>query len=202
LKKRLKVLVKGQDVAGEFYRRTFFGLFAYVTNRIPEISDEVYRIDAALCAGFGWEIGPFEMWDAMGVEDTLKAMETAGRKPAAWVSEMLAKGNKTFYKTENGKRKYYDIPSGTYKVIPGTESYIILDSLRETNKVWGNSGTTLFDIGDGVLNLEFHTKMNTMGGEVVAGINKAIEIAEKDFKGLVVGNQGINFRQEQIWLYF
>lgn len=193
LRKRLKVLVKGQDVAGDFYRRTFYGLFAYVTNRIPEISDELYRIDAALCAGFGWEIGPFEMWDAIGVEDTLKAMEAVGKKPAVWVSEMLAKGNKTFYKTEGGKRKYYDIPSGTYKVIPGTESYIILDSLRDSNKVWGNSGTTLFDIGDGVLNLEFHTKMNTLGGEVIEGINKSIDIAEKNYKGLVIGNQGANF---------
>ncbi len=193
LKDRFKVLLAGQDKAGEFYRKTFFGLFKYVSNRIPEISDELYRIDAAMSAGFGWAIGPFETWDAVGVEKTVKKMEEAGRKPASWVYDMLAAGHKSFYKVENGLRKYYDIPSKSYKVIPGTESFIILDNLRENKIVWENSGATLFDIGDGIVNLEFHSKMNTLGGEVVEGINKAITIAEKDFQGLVIANQGENF---------
>jgi 3-hydroxyacyl-CoA dehydrogenase len=195
LKDRFKVLLAGQDKAGEFYRKTFFGLFKYVSNRIPEISDELYRIDAALCAGFGWSLGPFETWDAVGVEKTVKKMEEAGRKPNQWIYDMLATGNKSFYKVEDGLRKYYDIPTKSYKVIPGTESFIILDNLRENkNKiVWENSGATLFDIGDGIVNLEFHSKMNTLGGEVVEGINKAISIAEKDFQGLVIANQGENF---------
>jgi 3-hydroxyacyl-CoA dehydrogenase len=194
LKDRFKVLLAGQDKAGEFYRKTFFGLFKYVSNRIPEISDELYRIDAAMSAGFGWAIGPFETWDAVGVEKTVKKMEEAGRKPAQWIYDMLAAGNKSFYKIENGIRKYYDIPSKSYKVIPGTESFIILDNLRENKKVvWENSGATLFDLGDGIVNLEFHTKMNTLGGEVIEGINKAITIAEKDFQGLVIANQGENF---------
>lgn len=193
LKDRFKVLLAGQDKAGEFYRKTFFGLFKYVSNRIPEISDELYRIDAALCAGFGWSLGPFETWDAVGIEKTVKKMEEAGRKPNQWIYDMLAAGNKTFYKVENGLRKYYDIPSRSYKVIPGTESFIILDNLREHKIVWGNSGATLFDLGDGIVNLEFHSKMNTLGGEVVEGINKAITIAEKDFQGLVIANQGENF---------
>jgi 3-hydroxyacyl-CoA dehydrogenase len=193
LKDRFKILLAGQDKAGEFYRKTFFGLFKYVSNRIPEISDELYRIDAALCAGFGWSLGPFETWDAVGVEKTVKKMEEAGRKPNQWVYDMLAAGNKTFYKVENGLRKYYDIPTKSYKVIPGTESFIILDNLRENKIVWENSGATLFDLGDGIVNLEFHSKMNTLGGEVVEGINKAITIAEKDFQGLVIANQGENF---------
>lgn len=194
LKERFKVLLSGQDKAGEFYRKTFFGLFKYVSNRIPEISDELYRIDAAMCAGFGWALGPFETWDAVGVEKTVKKMEEAGRKPAQWVYDMLAAGNESFYKVENGIRKYYDILSKSYKVIPGTESFIILDNLRENKKVvWENSGATLFDLGDGIVNLEFHTKMNTLGGEVIEGINKAITIAEKDFQGLVIANQGENF---------
>ncbi len=193
LKDRFKVLLSGQDKAGEFYRKTFFGLFKYVSNRIPEISDELYRIDAAMSAGFGWALGPFETWDAVGVEKTVKKMEEAGQKPAQWVYDMLAAGHKSFYKVENGIRKYYDIPGKTYKVIPGTESFIILDNLRENKIVWENSGTTLFDLGDGILNLEFHTKMNTLGGEVIEGINKAITIAEKDFQGLVIANQGENF---------
>ncbi len=193
LKDRFKVLVAGTDKAGEFYRKTFFGLFKYVSFRIPEISDELYRIDAAISAGFGWELGPFETWDALGLEKSIAKMEEAGKKPAQWVYDMLAAGNKTFYKVEDGKRKYYDIPSKSYKVIPGTEGFILLDTLRATKKVWGNAGATLIDIGDGIVNLEFHSKMNTLGSEVVDGINKSIGIAEKDFRGLVIANEGANF---------
>jgi len=192
LKERIKVLVKGQDKAGEFYRLTLSGLFSYVSHRIPEISDQLYKIDDALKAGFGWEIGPFEIWDTIGTKEALIMMEQAGKKPAAWVSEVIKSGE-GFYKTENGKRLYYDITAKSYKVIPGTEGFIILDNIRKTNKVWGNTGATLFDIGDGVLNLEFHSKMNTLGAEVVEGINKAIDVAEKDFRGLVIANDGANF---------
>lgn len=193
LKDRLKVLVAGKDKAGEFYRGTFYPLFAYSSNRIPEISDELYKIDDAMEAGFGWELGPFKKWDALGVADTVKAMEAAGGKPAQWVYDMLALGAESFYKLEDGKRLYYDIPSKSYKVIPGTEGFILLDNIRASHTVWKNSGTTITDIGDGILNLEFHTKMNTIGGEVIEGINKAITLAEKDYKGLVISNEGANF---------
>lgn len=193
LKQRMPVLFGGTDKAGEFYRTAFSSLFKYVSDRMPEISDETYRIDAAMQAGFGWELGPFEAWDAIGVNNALKVMEASGKKPAAWVYQMIEKGNTSFYKNENGVRKFYDISSGTYLAIPGADNFIILDNLRDSKVVWKNSGTTLFDIGDGVLNLEFHTKMNTIGGEVLEGINKAIDIAEKDFKGLVIGNDGANF---------
>lgn len=192
LSKRLPVLYNGKDVAGEFYRVTFNGLFKYVSNRIPEIADELYKIDAAVCAGFGWDMGPFEMWDALGVQTIITNMETTGQKPAHWVYEMLNDGITHFYKIENGVKKYYDISSKTYQTIPGSEKQILLDTVR-TNKVWGNSGSTLIDLGDGILNLEFHTKMNTMGGEVIQGILKSIEIAEKDFRGLVIANEGVNF---------
>ncbi|MFN8417101.1 MAG: 3-hydroxyacyl-CoA dehydrogenase NAD-binding domain-containing protein [Cytophagaceae bacterium] len=193
LKPRFKVLMSAPDKAGQFYKRTFLGLFKYVSNRIPEISDELYRIDDAMRTGFGWELGPFEIWDAVGVEKAIHWMQESGAAPAAWVTEMLAAGNKTFYKTENGKRLYYDIPTKSYKVIPGTESFIILDALRSNKPVWKNAGATLHDIGDGIVNLEFHTKMNTLGGEVVDAINKSIGLAEKDFRGLVIGNDGANF---------
>ncbi len=195
LNDRFKVLVKGKDVAGEFYRKMFAGLFQYVTNRIPEIADELYKIDDALKAGFGWEVGPFETWDAIGVRKGIEIMEAEGKKPAAWVQEMLDGGNESFYKVDGGKRKFYDIDSKSYKLIPGTESFIILENLRATegNIVWKNAGATLFDIGDGILNLEFHTKMNTLGAEVIEGINKAISIAEKDYRGLVIANEGANF---------
>jgi len=194
LRKRTKVLYAGTDKAGDFYRAIFHGNFEYCANRIPEISDEVYRIDQALSTGFGWELGPFETWDALGVAEVVKNMESSGSKPAQWVYDMLASGISSFYKSEGGKKYYYDIPSKSYKVIPGTESLIILDNIRKTSKVWGNSGTTLFDLGDGVLGLEFHTKMNSIGGEVIEGINKAITTAETEgWKGLVIGNQGQNF---------
>lgn len=192
-KDRLKVLIAGQDKAGEFFRITFGGLFSYISNRIPEISDEIYKIDDAIKAGFGWEIGPFEMWDAVGIEEGKNLILKNNKKVGAWVDSLLSSGAKSFYKNENGKKLYYDISSKSYKVIPGTESFILLDSFRSNNKVWGNAGATLHDIGDGVLNLEFHTKMNTLGSEVVEGINKSIEIAEKDFKGLVIANEGANF---------
>lgn len=193
LRQRFPVLLSGKDKAGEFYRSTFFGLFAYISNRIPEIADELYRIDEAVCAGFGWDIGPFEIWDSLGVEATLQQMKDAERKPAAWVDEMIASGNTSFYKTENGVRKFYDIVSKTYKPLPGSGEFIILDHIRKSSRVWSNSGATLHDLGDGILNLEFQTKMNTMGGEIIAALNKSIEIAEKDFRGLVVGNNAPNF---------
>lgn len=193
LKSRIKVLFAGQDKAGEFYRASFAGLFSYVSNRIPEIADEVYRIDAAMNAGFGWELGPFETWDALGVAEVVSAMKASGHEVASWVHEMLASGAKSFYIVENGQRKYYDINSKSYKTIPGTENFIILDNLRASRTLWKNSGTSIIDIGDGVLNLEFHTKMNTIGGEVLEGIHKAIDMAEKDYKGLVIANDGANF---------
>lgn len=192
LKERVKLLVQGKDKAGEFYRLTFSGLFQYVSNRIPEISDELYKIDDALKAGFGWELGPFEYWDALGVKESIALMEQLGNKPAAWIYE-FAKENTSFYKIENGVRKFYDIPSKSYKTIPGTEAFILLDNIRSTKTVWKNAGVTITDIGDGILNAEFHTKMNTIGGEVLQGVNKAIEIAEKDFQGLVISNEGTNF---------
>ncbi|MCW3072162.1 MAG: 3-hydroxyacyl-CoA dehydrogenase [Bacteroidetes bacterium] len=193
LRERMKVLLAGKDKAGEFYRTSFYGLFAYVSNRIPEITDELYKIDAAMNAGFAWELGPFEAWDALGVAETVKAMEAAGNKPAQWIYDMLASGATSFYKVENGSKKYYDIPSRSYKVIPGTESFILLDNIRGSKTVWKNSGATLTDIGDGIVNLEWNTKMNSIGAEVIEGINKSIAIAEKDFRGLVISNEGANF---------
>lgn len=192
LRDRFKVLLAGKDKAGDFYRDAFFGLFQYVTHRIPEISDELFRIDDAVCGGFGWELGPFETWDAVGVEKSIALMEAANYKPAQWVYEMLAAGNKSFYKVDGGQRKYYDIPSKTYKSISGRESFIILEN-RSENIVWKNPGARIYDLGDGVLDFSWHTKSYTLGSEVIEGLNKAIDLAEKDFRGLVVGHQGPDF---------
>lgn len=192
LRKRMPLLLSGTDRSAEFYRESFYSLFSYVTHRIPEITEDVFRIDQAIRNGFGWEIGVFESWDALGVTATLLKMKEGGFKVASWVDKMVAAGITSFYKTEQGKVFCYDIASQSYKAIPGTEQFILLDSKRE-NIVWKNSGCSLIDIGDGVLNLEFHTKMNTIGGEIVEGVNKAIEIAEKNYRGLVIANEGANF---------
>ncbi len=190
---RFKVLVGGKDKAGEFYRKNFAAMFAYVQNRIPEISDELYKIDDAMKAGFGWENGPFEIWDAVGVEKGIELMKAEGKEPAAWVVEMLAKGSSSFYSVKEGATYYYDVTAKVQTKKPGQDSFIILDNIRKTNEVFKNSGVVIEDIGDGILNCEFQSKMNTIGGDVLAGLNKAIDLAEKDFQGLVVGNQAANF---------
>ena len=193
LRERMKVFAKGSDKAGDFFRTSFFGLFEYVSDRIPEISDELYRIDDAMRAGFGWELGPFEVWDSLGVKEALKGMAKYGNQAAPWVKEMLDAGNNSFYKVVNGVKMYYDIPSKSYMAVPGTDDFIILDNIRDSKTIWKNSGTSIIDLGDGILNLEIHTKMNTIGGEVIQGINKALDLAEKDYRGLIIGNDGANF---------
>ena len=195
LKDRFAVLLADKTKAGEFYRKTILDGFRYVTHRIPEISDELYRIDAAICAGFGWEMGLFETWDALGIEKGLEMMATEGMKPAEWVNEMLASGAKSFYKKENGERLFYDIPTKSYKSQnsplngrgAGGEAFIILENLSD-NIVWKNAENSVYDLGDGILGLEFRSKMNTFGAGVIEGIQKSISLAEKDFRGLVIGN--------------
>ena len=190
---RFPILIKGKDKAGDFYRKNFAAMFAYVSYRIPEISDELYKIDDAMKAGFGWEHGPFQIWDAIGVEKGLEIMKAEGKTPAAWVNDMVASGNTSFYTVKDGATYYYDIDKKAQEKVPGQDSFIILDNIRKSNEVFKNSGVVVEDLGDGILNVEFQSKMNTIGGDVLAGINKAIDIAEKDFAGLVVGNQGANF---------
>ncbi|MET6991972.1 3-hydroxyacyl-CoA dehydrogenase/enoyl-CoA hydratase family protein [Sediminicola arcticus] len=190
---RFKVLVGGKDKAGEFYRKTFAALFAYVSHRIPEITDELYKIDDAMKAGFGWEHGPFQIWDAVGLEKGLEMIKAEGLEPAAWIDEMIAAGSTSFYAVKDGSTYYYDIPKKAIEKIPGQDAFIILDNIRKTKEVFKNSGVVIEDIGDGILNVEFQSKMNTIGGDVLAGLNKGIDLAEKDFQGLVVGNQAANF---------
>lgn len=189
LKERLKILNDAKDKTGEFYRNFHQHLFSYVAHRIPEISDELYRIDDAMRAGFGWELGPFEIWDTLGVENMIAQMKADHILIPSWVDEMMRGGNKTFYKSENGRRLYYDDQDMQYKPIPGSEGFIILDNFSD-HIVWKNKECTLYDIGDGVAALSWKTKMNTIGGDVLNGVNKSIEIAEKGFAGLVIANEG------------
>ena len=190
---RFKVLVDGKDKAGEFYRKNFAAMFAYVSNRIPEISEELFKIDDAMKAGFGWEHGPFQIWDAVGVEKGLALIKAEGLTAAQWVFDMVASGNNSFYTIENGATFAFDISTKKQLKIPGQEAFIILDNIRKSNQVFKNAGVVIEDLGDGILNCEFRSKMNTIGGDVLSGLNKAVDLAEQNFDGLVIGNQGANF---------
>ncbi|MGH2647963.1 MAG: 3-hydroxyacyl-CoA dehydrogenase/enoyl-CoA hydratase family protein, partial [Ginsengibacter sp.] len=192
LKQRLKVLIAGKDKAGEFYRAFHYSLFSYISHRIPEISDEIYRVDDAMKAGFGWEIGAFESWDALGVKETTAAMKAAGYNVAQWISDFIDAGNSSFYKIENSKRLYYDVSSKKYLPLPGGDSFIILSDLKEKS-VWNNSACNLYDMGDDVIGLQWNTKMGSIGSEVLEAMNKSISIAEEKYKGLVVANEGPQF---------
>jgi len=192
LKSRIKALCIGSDKAGEFYKQFHYSLFSYISHRIPEISDEIYRVDDAMKAGFGWEIGAFETWDVLGVAKTVEAMKANGYKVAAWIDDMLSTGATNFYKVENGKRLYYDVATKTYKALPGGESFIILNNYSD-KLVWKNSACKMYDIGNGVAGFEWSTKMNSIGGEVLEGLNKAISLSEEKFKGLVIANESANF---------
>jgi 3-hydroxyacyl-CoA dehydrogenase len=194
IRKRLVAVSKQTDKHGQFLKSLTYYVSSYVSNRIPEISDELYRLDDAMRAGFGWEIGPFEQWDAIGVENIATGLKAAGFKLAAWVDEMLAGGFKTFYTVENGVKKYYDIVSKSYKAIPGREAFIILDNYASQKPVWKNQDARIDDIGDGVLNISWSTKMNSLGGGVLEGINKAIDLAEaQGWTGVVLGHDYPNF---------
>ncbi len=191
--KRTKLLYKGKDKAGDFYRAIFQAVFQYITFRIPEISDELYKIDDGMKAGFGWEIGAFESWDAIGVKEVADDIKEAGGKIAPWVQNMLDTGIENFYRVKSGIRQYYDMDSGQYKDIPGQGGLVILSNITDDKVIWKNAGVTIKDLGDKILNVEFHTKMNTIGAEVIEGLNKAIDLAEAEYDGVVVYNEGQNF---------
>jgi 3-hydroxyacyl-CoA dehydrogenase len=190
--KRLKMLASGNDKAADFIRKFHFGLFSYVSHRIPEISDDIYRVDDAMRAGFGWELGPFESWDAFGVADTIAKMKAAGYSVAPWVEEMLSKGFQSFYKLENGKQLYYNVSQHAYSALPGSEAYLVMKNF-ENATLWTNGPCRLYHLGDDVVGLEWYTKMGTIGGEVLEAIQRSVAIAEEKYKGLVIANEGQNF---------
>jgi 3-hydroxyacyl-CoA dehydrogenase len=192
LKMRLQMLMQGTDKAGEFFRLFHYGLFSYISFRIPEISDEIYRVDDAMMAGFGWEIGAFESWDVLGVEKTIAKMKEAGYSVAHWVEEMIGSGAKSFFKVEAGKRLYYDVSSKSYRQLPGGEAFMVMKNF-EGQTIWKNSACRTYHLGDDVIGLEWYSKLGSIGGEVLEGINKSISLAEDKYKGLVIANDGPNF---------
>ena len=192
--KRISALFDVEDKGGQLIKESLAALFAYASQRVPEIADQYYSIDNALKAGFAWDYGPFEYWDIIGMEKGLQAAEGLGFDIAPWVKDMISQGNKSFYISENGRRKYYNLDKQSYETIPGTENIIVLDNYRDKEPVFKNSEIILHDIGDGVLNLEFTSKMNAIGEGILTGINESIKIAEEgEWKGMVIGNNSKNF---------
>lgn len=192
LHERLRILIAGQDKAGEFYRMFHYSLFSYISHRIPEISEDIFRVDDALMAGFGWEIGAFESWDTLGFLKTTESMKAAGYTVAPWIDEMVSRGAQSFYKVENGKRLYYDVITHSYKNFPGGEVFLVMKNFSNQT-IWKNSACRTYHLGDDVLGLEWYTKMGSIGGEVLEGIQKSVTLAEENYKGLVIANEGANF---------
>ncbi len=192
-KNKLAVLLKDSGKAGELIRKHFASLFAYVSQRVPEISDTLFPIDDAIRTGYAWKYGPFQTWDFVGLQKGIDLVEAEGYVVADWVKELAASGADSFYKVENGKKLFYNQQTKQFEPIPGQDAFIILDNIRKTNEIWANKEASIQDLGDGIINLEFRSKMNSLGGGVLQGINKAIELAEKDHRGLVIGNQADNF---------
>jgi 3-hydroxyacyl-CoA dehydrogenase len=192
--KRLHELMASDDKGGQFVKDLILGLIAYVSNRIPEISDNIFSIDDAMKAGYAWEYGPFEYWDMLGLEAGIKMAEENGETIADWAKEMLKNGHTSFYKVENGKKLFYDLSSGAYQVVPSVSEFIILDNLRGKKPVYQNSECTVHDIGDGVMCLEFTSKANAIGDGIGQGMEEAIRISEEEgWNGIVIGNNAKNF---------
>ena len=193
LSDRWSVLIAGTDRAGEFYRQMLAGLFSYSSSCIPEIANEVSRIDDAMVAGFGWEMGPFETWEALGVKKGIDLILQYQLAVPEWIDTLSKLENPSFYQSDAGKRKEWSPSTATYIPSAGIKGTINLEELRKQKPVFSNAGSTLHHLGDEILCLEFHTKMNTLGSEVIEGLNRAFDVAENNYSGLVIGNQGPNF---------
>ena len=193
-RERIKSLVWGKERTGAFLWKTMSRVFAYAANRIPEIADNVVEVDRAMRWGFGWELGVFETWDAIGVEKSVARMKEEGRAIPENVQRMLDAGAASFYKTEGGQEFYFDFASEKYAPVSPPPGVIVLKSVKDrTGVVRWNAGASLLDIGDGVACLEFHSKMNSIGGDTLQMLKFALSEVERNFLGLVVGNQGQNF---------
>lgn len=192
--RRIQTLFDMNDAGGRLIRESLTSLFAYASQRIPEIANGYHSIDTALKAGYAWDFGPFEYWDIIGINKGIEAAEELGYTIAPWVKELAKHENPRFYRIENGVKKYYNFSTRSWRIIPGTENVINFSYFSDRAPVFRNNEITLHDIGDGVLNLEFTSRMNAIGEGILTGINESVKIAEEgDWKGLVIGNNAKNF---------
>jgi 3-hydroxyacyl-CoA dehydrogenase len=191
---KIKALFYADDPAGQFTFRTMAETLLYSASRIPEIADDIVNVDNAMRWGFAWKMGPFEAWDAVGLKASVEKMKTARFQIPGWVQEMLDSGKESFYKRDLGVQYFYDLASKDYRQVPEKPGIILLPSLKDRQKkVAGNKGASLIDLGDGVACLEFHTKMNALGDDIVTMIVKSADIVSRQFDGLVIANHGENF---------
>ena len=191
---RIRTVLSGTDKAARFAERVTLDTLAYASRRIPEISDDLVNIDRALRWGFAWDLGPFEVWDAYGVRKGVARMKELGLKPAPWVEQMLASGRETFYAVDGTRDTAWDSRSKKAAVVPENPRAIRVDHLRRRGKALEeNDSASLWDMGDGALLLEFHSKMNSVDDGIVAMMNRALDRAEASARGLVIGNDGANF---------
>ena len=194
ISKRLQYLVDGDSKEQQFYRDYFGSLFAYIAQRVPEISDQYYPVDDAMRTGYVWDYGPFEYWDLIGLEKGIELVEALGEKLPQWILDLKVTGQNTFYKFDKGQKKYFNIQSKKFETVPGSEAFIILDTYRENAPIIKNSECTVHDIGDGVLCLEFTSKSNSIGEGIGRAMDEVVRIAEEgNWKGIVIGNNGKQF---------
>lgn len=194
MNKRLQYLIEGESNEQRFFKAYFGALFAYAAARVPEISDQYYPVDDAMRAGYVWDYGPFEYWDLIGLEKGIALVEAQGETLPTWVESLKKAGGTSFYKMESGKKKYFNITTGTYEALPGGDAFIVLDTYRAQTPVLKNSECTVHDIGDGVLCLEFNSKSNAIGDGIVRAMVETVQLAEEgQWKGLVIGNNAKQF---------
>jgi 3-hydroxyacyl-CoA dehydrogenase len=199
-RERLRALVgpalegKTGDKANQFLWSGLSETCLYAARRIPEIANSIVDVDRAMRWGFGWELGPFEIWNAIGLERMAKAMERDGKEMPPLVAKVLNSPKKVFYESEKGNTLYFDLASSSLQPVEEPPGIIILKSLKErTPVVQSNSGASLIDLGDGVLCCEFHSKMNSIGGDIVTMIHAGIARLNSEFEAMVIANQAPNF---------
>ena len=194
MNKRLQYLVEGDAKEHHFFKDYFGALFAYSAQRVPEISDQYFHVDDAMRSGYVWDYGPFEYWDLIGLDKGIELVQAVCETVPQWILDLKATGESTFYKYEKGQKKYFNIESKKFEAVPGSETFIVLDSYRENAPVIKNSECTVHDIGDGVLCLEFTSKSNAIGEGIGKAMDEVIRIAEEgNWKGIVIGNNGKQF---------
>lgn len=192
VRNKLNTLVYSDDRAGQFLWNIIMPTLLYSAEIAYEIADNIVSIDQAMKWGFGWELGPFETWDALGLEKSISILEKQGKSVPKWVKEMLKEGNTSFYKQESGKLFFYK--NGSYHPMEENPKIISIRRLKEKNDVIKkNSGASLVDLGDDVALLEFTSPNNAIGLDIIQMINYSLDEVDRNYKGLVIGNQGKNF---------
>jgi len=194
VRERIKTLVLSPDRGGQFAWKILKKTLLYSAEKIPEISDDIVNIDRGMRWGYNWELGPFELWDAIGLKSSVKKMEKEGEVISSLVEQLLKKGYSSFYDKRDGRTLFFDLGAGQYQEIEEKPEIILLPSLKERKKtILSNPGASLIDLGDGVACLEFHSKMNTIGADTIQMIQQALREVGEKFDGMVIGNQSENF---------